>query len=107
MTPMQSSDTRKIGFLVGGVLLGLLINVVAVGFGASRMLAYGFSAIAVLGSLGLALFSPGPVQVPLTEAQRRQRMRSIAIALMLFAFCALFYAATIVRLGSQVVNRPY
>lgn len=38
--------------------------------------------------------------------ERRQRFRSIAIALGLFALVALFYAATIIRLGSNVVNRP-
>jgi len=37
--------------------------------------------------------------------ERRQRMRSIAIALALFAMVALFYLATIVRLGSNVMNR--
>jgi hypothetical protein len=40
------------------------------------------------------------------ERQRRQRMRSIAIALALAALVALFYAATIVRLGGNVLNRP-
>jgi hypothetical protein len=38
--------------------------------------------------------------------ERRQRLRSIAIALGLFALVALFYAATIIRLGGNVVNRP-
>jgi hypothetical protein len=37
---------------------------------------------------------------------RRQRMRSVAIALALAAMVALFYAATIVRLGGNVLNRP-
>lgn len=41
------------------------------------------------------------------ERARRQRMRSIAIALALAALVALFYAATIVRLGGNVFNRPY
>jgi hypothetical protein len=40
------------------------------------------------------------------ERQRRQRMRSLAIALALAAMVALFYAATIVRLGGNVFNRP-
>lgn len=40
------------------------------------------------------------------ERQRRQRMRSVAIALALVAMVALFYLATIVRLGSNVLNRP-
>jgi hypothetical protein len=105
--PMQSSDTRKLGFLVSGILLGLLFNVLATGFGADRLMAYGIGAIPVVCSLGLAVFSPGPARPALTEEQRRQRIRSIAIALMLLAFCAMFYAATIIRLGSQVVNRPY
>lgn len=40
------------------------------------------------------------------EAKRRQRMRSIAIALALAFLVVLFYAATIVRLGGNVMNRP-
>ena len=38
--------------------------------------------------------------------QRRQRMRSLAIALALGALVVLFYVATIVRLGGNVLNRP-
>jgi fatty acid desaturase len=41
------------------------------------------------------------------ERQRRQRMRSLAIAFALAALVALFYAATIVRLGGSVFDRPY
>lgn len=37
--------------------------------------------------------------------ERRQKMRSIAIALSLAGFALLFYLATIVRLGSNVANR--
>lgn len=40
------------------------------------------------------------------ERARRQRMRSIAIGLALAALVALFYIATIVRLGGNVLNRP-
>lgn len=40
------------------------------------------------------------------ERRRRQRMRSLAIALALGAMVALFYVATIVRLGGNVFNRP-
>jgi len=36
---------------------------------------------------------------------KRQRMRSLAIALALGALVALFYIATIVRLGGNVVSR--
>jgi hypothetical protein len=38
--------------------------------------------------------------------RRRQRMRSLAIALALGALVALFYIATIVRLGGNVFDRP-
>jgi hypothetical protein len=40
------------------------------------------------------------------EPQRRRRMRSIAIALALAALVLLFYVATLVRLGGNVLNRP-
>jgi hypothetical protein len=102
---MQSSDTRKIGFLVSGVLLGLLVNVLANGFGASRMVSLAFAAVPVLGSLGLATLSPGPAKPQLSEAERRQRNRSIAIAIMLAGFCVLFYIATFVRMGGQMIAK--
>ena len=40
------------------------------------------------------------------EWERRRRMRSIAIALALVALVVLFYVATMVRLGGNVLNRP-
>lgn len=40
------------------------------------------------------------------ERDKRQRMRSIAIAVALVVMAVLFYAATIVRLGSNALNRP-
>lgn len=39
------------------------------------------------------------------ERMRRRRGRSIAIAVALALFALLFYAATIVRLGGNVLNR--
>jgi hypothetical protein len=45
--------------------------------------------------------------IVLTEEQRRRRRaRSIALALVLAGLALLFYAVTIVKLGSQVMNRP-
>lgn len=41
-----------------------------------------------------------------TEADRLRRRRSIAIALVLAGMVVLFYVATIVRLGGNVLNRP-
>ena len=40
------------------------------------------------------------------EEKRRQRARSIAIALALGALVVIFYVVTIVRLGGNVFNRP-
>jgi hypothetical protein len=40
------------------------------------------------------------------EWERRRKMRSIGIALVLAALVAIFYIATIVRLGGNVMNRP-
>jgi len=47
-----------------------------------------------------------PEGIRLTELQlRRRRARSIAIGLALAALVVLFWAVTIVRLGSNVLNR--
>lgn len=40
------------------------------------------------------------------ERRKRQRMRSLAIALALGGLVLLFYLATIIRLGGNVMNRP-
>jgi hypothetical protein len=40
------------------------------------------------------------------EWERRRRTRSIAIALALAALVVMFYVATLVRLGGNVLNRP-
>jgi hypothetical protein len=42
---------------------------------------------------------------PSAEWLRQRRMRSIAIAVALVVLTGLFYAATIVRLGGNVLNR--
>lgn len=40
------------------------------------------------------------------ERQRRQRMRSVAIAWILAGLVVLFFVVTIVRLGGNVAQRP-
>ncbi len=40
------------------------------------------------------------------ERNRRMRSRSVAIAWIIVALVVLFYAATIVRLGGNVLNKP-
>ncbi len=47
----------------------------------------------------------GPI-VLTVEQKRRQRARSIAIALTLAALVVIFYLVTILRLGGNVFNRP-
>lgn len=47
----------------------------------------------------------GPI-VLTAEQKRRQRIRSIAIALALVGVVVLFYLVTILRLGGNVFNRP-
>ena len=45
--------------------------------------------------------------VTLSEEQTRaRRFRSIAIALCLFGMVAAFYAATIVKFGPRILDRP-
>ena len=44
--------------------------------------------------------------IVLSAEQRRRRARSIVLALVLAGFAILFYAVTIVKLGSQVLHRP-
>ena len=54
----------------------------------------------------VAMNELGPIPAEMTEeAKRRQRMRSIALALALGGLVVLFYAATMVRLGGNVMNR--
>ncbi len=43
---------------------------------------------------------------PTAEFLRRRRARSIAIAVALAVLVGLFYAVTIAKLGSNILNRP-
>lgn len=54
----------------------------------------------------MAADNKGQIEHQEAERRRRQRMRSLAIALALVGLAALFYVATLVRLGSNVFNRP-
>lgn len=44
---------------------------------------------------------------PQAERVKRQRLRSVAIAVSLGVLVVLFYAATIVHLGGNALNRPF
>lgn len=58
-----------------------------------------FTIAIIIVAASLYSFSRTPVE------KRPQKLRSIAIALVLTAMVALFYAATIVRLGGNVLKR--
>lgn len=51
-------------------------------------------------------FNHAPARRLSAEEQRRQRIRSIAIAWFLVALVVLFFLVTIVKLGGNVANRP-
>ena len=55
----------------------------------------------LLGALAIADRVAGAA----SEAERRQRMRNIAIGWALVGMVALFYLATIIRLGGNALNR--
>ncbi len=101
----SSFDAHRNGFLAGGTLLGFVAGFLLRMFGAPGWLAIGTSLACIGGCLALAYVRPDPATLALTELQRRQRSRSIAIGLALGALVFLFYIATIVRLGGNVANR--
>ena len=82
-----------------GVRIGVLVAVGALGF-ASRwqpiprwsIFLAAATVPAIWAATGFESVRPGE-----GEAERRQRMRNIAIGLSLFAFVALFYIATTIR----------
>jgi fatty acid desaturase len=51
-------------------------------------------------------FDDAPARRLTAEEQRRQRIRSVAIAWFLVALVVLFFLVTIVKLGGNVANRP-
>lgn len=104
--PVASTfDAHRSGFLAGGTLLGFIAGFLLRLFGAPGWLAVGTSFACIGGCLALAYIRPDPATLALSELQRRQRSRSIAIGLALGVLVALFYVATIVRLGGNVANR--
>jgi len=43
----------------------------------------------------------------LTEAQKKaRRQRSIALAIVLVALVVIFYVATVIKIGPEILNRP-
>lgn len=72
---------------------------------------FGVRPLITLSAAGLAVLAGAAISIKasldrLDDVARRQRMRSLAIALVLAALVVIFYTATIVRLGGNVLNRP-
>lgn len=98
-------DAHRSGFLAGGTCIGFIAGYLLRMFGAPGWLAAAVTLACIAGCGALAYIRPDPSTLALDEYQRRQRGRSIAIALALVGLVALFYIATIVRLGGNVANR--
>ena len=103
--PASMFDAHRSGFLAGGTLLGFVAGFLLRALGAPGWFAAGATLACIGGCAGLAYLRPVPASLPLSEAQRRQRTRSLAIGLALGGLVALFYIATIVRLGGNVAHR--
>lgn len=87
------------------VMLGFLAAGVAMGVGAGALQAAGLGLLGLGVTLWLGSLRAAPSSQPLDERTRRQRHRSLAIALALGALVVIFYAATIVRLGPNAIKK--
>jgi uncharacterized membrane protein len=102
---------RKWLALVGGagLWLALLMRQNASG---NAMVVRGIVLAVVIGGLVLAalkfagVYAASRANVDLDPMTRRQRTRNIAIAVALAGLVALFYLATLIRLGANALNRP-
>jgi hypothetical protein len=103
---ISAEDASVTGWQDRGWVIGAASAVAAM----IALTAIGLSFWAAI-SVGGLLFAAGGVVsthaalARLDEATRRRHMRSIAIGLILTALVVMFYAATIVRLGGNVMNR--
>lgn len=93
------------GMAAIAAMLGFVAGGVAMGAGAPRLQAAGVTLLVFGTTLWFAgMRASGPVEM-LDERTRRQRHRSLAIGLGLAALVAIFYAATLVRLGPNAIKK--
>ncbi len=111
--PVDSKKHARAGIGVAVALIIGTIERMRLGAGSwtpiivSAMAAGGIAAFlfgALMTADGFAARRSAP-NTPEEAALRRQRARNVAIGFALAALVALFYIATIVRLGSNVANR--
>ena len=96
---------RGLGAIPRGVILaiGCVIWLAAFFSGVPKWIA---TIVAVVVGLFFMIDHQIRSMASLSEAKRRERTRNLAIALALAGMVVLFYLATIVRLGPNVLNRP-
>lgn len=98
------NDSGRTRMLVVAAIAALVAGGLIKALGASTLTSV---ALAVAGfgvTLWITAMQP-PATAVLDEAARRQRHRSVAIAVCLAALVVIFYVATIVRLGPNALKR--
>ncbi len=103
--PTAHSDGPRAVFLAGGTLLGFVVGGVLMWFGASRWQASGMGLMVLGVAWWIGSIRPDPSTLAQDERARRQRHRSVGIALGLGALVLIFYAATMIRLGPNALRK--
>ena len=98
-------SVHRAGFLAGGTLIGFVVAMLLNSWGAGRLQTAGAGLFVVGVALWIGSMRPDPATLPRDEFQRRQRTRSTAIGLARGALVAIFYVATLVRLGPNALKR--
>jgi hypothetical protein len=96
---------QRAGLPAIAVMLGFLAAGLSLGIGAGWVQAAGVGMLMFGLTLWLGSLRSSPASPVLDERTRRQRHRSVAIALGLGALVLIFYAATIVRLGPNALKK--
>lgn len=86
-------------------MLAFVAGGVAMGAGAPRLQAAGVALLVFGATVWIGGMRATRAAEVLDERTRRQKHRSLAIALGLAALVAIFYAATIVRLGPNAIKK--
>ena len=104
----RSSTGLRSGLPAIAVMLAFLAAGLATGIGAGRAQAAGLGLVVLGITLWLGTLSAAPTAPALgsdDERSRRQRHRSLAIALGLGGLVVIFYVATLVRLGPNALRK--
>lgn len=102
--PPAPAASRSIMFGAGAIAAILAAGLVN-GLGATRLTTLGIGLLTFGIALWIGSLWASEVRAGTDERSRRQRSRSVAIALGLGGLVALFYVATIVRLGPNALRK--